>query len=848
MNCLPGRKEKRQPMSWFEDLTGRVRDTSIRTKLSGALVIVLLLIAAISVLSVVQVVSVNRVTTEIREVRLPQVELLEKLRRLALQHHLVVMRRLQVIDYRNLAEIDASLNETRQDIKAASASFEATISSPEERRLFSIFSRSWDIYLSSLDQVNDAVDSGEQEEAAEFANGTTRIQYQAAVKELENLISHAKSQSQDAAARASSAVSRAITQSLAVLLIASLAALGTVFWVQRNVSGPLRKIAHAMRRLTIGDHTTPIPEATPRRDEIGVLVLALAGYRDALIHSREFAHNAEREWERLRAAVANMPVGLSMFDASDRLIICNRIYCDMYGLPPEDTLRGRSCREIFADARRNGGIYDSISEVVADARVDLGNTTHLVYETSDERILALGIQSIAGGGWIAIHEDITARRRVEEKIRHMARHDALTDLGNRILFRDSLEDALTGLQETESLAVLCIDLDRFKNVNDTLGHPVGDALLQTVADRLRSCISQTDIAARFGGDEFAVIQRGPVQQPEAASELARRIVRIVGEPYEIEGQQIIIGASVGIAVAPVDGINADTLLKNADMALYTAKSDGRGVHRFFRDEMSLRSQTRRLLELELRRALVSGELCLHYQPMFSIENRQVVSFEALLRWNHPTRGLVAPNEFIWLAEEVGLIVPIGQWVMEQACRDAATWPSFIGIAVNVSPVQFRDRGFLDQVMDALRVSELEPPRLEIEITERVLIADAPTTIDILQRLHEIGVRIAMDDFGTGYSSLGYLRQFHFDRIKIDRSFVADLDENDQGSLAIVRAVAGLSSSLNIATTAEGVESEQQFERLRAEGCDMVQGFLLGMPVPADEVTRMFVEGGAISAA
>lgn len=835
-------------MNWFEDLTGRIRDTSIRTKLSGTLVVVLLLIAAISALSVVQVVSVNRVTTEIREVRLPQVELLEKLRRLALQHQLVVMRRLQVIDYRNLAEIDTSLSETRRDMKDASATFEATIGSPEEKRLFAIFSRAWDIYLSSLDQVNNAVDSGELEEATQFANGTTRLQYQAAVNELENLISHAKMQSQDAAARASSAVSRAISQSLAVLTIASMAALGVIFWVQRNISGPLRNVAHAMRHLTVGDHTTPIPETTPRRDEIGVLILALAGYRDALIHSREFAHNAEREWERLRAAVANMPVGLSMFDSSDRLIICNRIYCDMYGLPPEDTLRGRTCREIFAVARQNGGIYDSISEVVSDARTDLSNTTHLVYETSDEHILALGIQCIADGGWIAIHEDITARRRVEEKIRHMARHDALTDLGNRILFRDSLEEALSGLQETESVAVLCIDLDRFKNVNDTLGHPVGDALLQTVADRLRSCIGQNDIATRFGGDEFAIIQRGPVPQPEAASDLARRIVRIAGEPYEIEGQQIVIGASVGIAVAPIDGTDADTLLKNADMALYSAKSDGRGVYRFFRDEMSLQSQTRRLLELELRRALLADELCLHYQPMFSIEDRRVVGFEALLRWNHPARGLVAPNEFIWLAEEVGLIVPIGQWVMEQACREAVRWPAYVGIAVNVSPVQFRDRTFVDQVLEALKNSGLEPHRLEIEITERVLIADAPTTIAILHRLHELGVRIAMDDFGTGYSSLGYLRQFHFDRIKIDRSFIADLDENDQGSLAIVRAVAGLSSSLNIATTAEGVENEQQFERLRTEGCDTVQGFLLGMPAPAEDVTRMFELGSATSAA
>lgn len=834
-------------MNWHEDLTGSVRETSIRTKLSGALVFVLLLIAAVSALSVAQVVSVNKVTTEIREVRLPQVELLEKLRRLALQHQLVVMRRLQVIDYRNLAEIDANLNETRQELKEASDSFKATISSPEEERLFAIFSHAWEIYLTSLTQVNDAVESGELEEATEFANGTTRLQYQAAVNELQNLIDYAKTQSEDAAARASNAVSRAITQSLIVLVIASLAALGAIFWVQRNVSGPLRGIAHAMRRLTVGDHTTPIPKPTSRGDEIGVLVLALAGYRDALIHSRDFARNAEREWERLRAAVANMPVGLSMFDVSDRLIICNRIYCDMYGLPPEDTLRGRTYHEIFADALRHGGIYAPIAEVLADVRADREGATHLVYETDDQRILALGIQSIAGGGWLAIHEDITARRRVEEKIRHMARHDTLTDLGNRLLFRDSLEERLSELTDKENVAVLCIDLDRFKNVNDTLGHPVGDILLQAVADRLRSCISQNDIAARFGGDEFAIIQLSPVQQPEAASDLARRIVRIIGEPYEIDGQQIIIGASVGIAIAPLDGKNADILLKNADMALYTAKADGRGVYRFFRDEMSLRSQTRRLLELELRRALVAGELCLHYQPMFNMENREIVGFEALLRWNHPTRGIVPPNDFIWLAEEVGLIVPMGQWVVEQACRDAAAWPNDICIAVNVSPVQFRERNFADQVVAALAASGLEPHRLEIEITERVLIANTSMTLAILQRLHEIGVRIAMDDFGTGYSSLGYLRQFHFDRIKIDRSFVADLGEGDQESLAIVRAVAGLSSSLDIATTAEGVENEQQFERLRQEGCDTVQGFLLGMPMPAEDVARLFAEG-AISAA
>jgi diguanylate cyclase (GGDEF)-like protein/PAS domain S-box-containing protein len=835
-------------MSW-QGLTSGARDASIRTKMSGALVFVLLLIAAVSALGVAQVVSVNRVTTEIREVRLPQVEILEKLRRLALQHHLVVMRRLQVIDYRNLAEIDASLDETRLELETASGSFKATIRSGEEERLFALFSQAWATYLASLDRVNDALESGEQEEATALANGTTRIEYQTAARELENLIAYAKAKSEDAAARASTAVSRAISQSLALFAIASLAALAATSWVRRNISGPLRSITLAMRRLTIGDHTTPIPEPTPRRDEIGVLLLALSGYRDALIHSRDFARNAEREWERLRAAVANMPVGLSMFDADDRLIICNRIYCEMYGLAPEDTLRGHHRDEIFANATRHGGIYDAFRDTLLEARTGGDVTVHAVFETDDDRILALGIQNIAGGGWVAIHEDVTARRRVEERIRHMARHDALTDLGNRLLFRDSLEEALSGLDDKRGIAVLCIDLDRFKNVNDTLGHPVGDALLQAVADRLRACISQTDIAARFGGDEFAIIQPAPMPQPDAASELASRIVRIIGEPYEIDGQQIIIGASVGIAIAPRDGTDPDTLLKNADMALYTAKADGRGVYRFFHDEMGLRSQTRRLLELELRRALVSDELCLHYQPMFNMENREIIGFEALLRWNHPIRGIVPPNDFIWLAEEVGLILPIGQWVIEQACRDAAAWPRNIAVAVNVSPVQFRDKGFADQVIGALAASGLEARRLEIEITERVLIADTSVTLALLQRLHEIGVRIAMDDFGTGYSSLGYLRKFHFDRIKIDRSFVADLGEGDQESLAIVRAVASLSSNLNIATTAEGVETEQQFLRLRQEGCDTVQGFLLGRPMPVDDVARMFADSdSAISAA
>jgi diguanylate cyclase (GGDEF)-like protein/PAS domain S-box-containing protein len=835
-------------MLWRKLIEG-LRDASIRAKLSGALVFVLVLIAVISALGAIQVISVNRVTTEIREVRLPQVEMLEKIRRLALEHNLLMTRRLQVIDYSHLAEVDTGLYTSRLDLAITASAFKETIRTTDEARLFGAFSSAWATYLASLDRVNEQLQSGEIEQATALANSTTLTAYQKTMADLDSLIAHAKRLSDDAADRATDAVRRSVMQPLIAFGLANLAALGAILWVQRNISGPLSSITLAMRRLTVGDHTTPIPAATPRRDEIGVMLQALSGYRDALIHSREFARNAEREWERLRAAVANMPMGLSMYDSDERLVICNRAYCDIYGLPPEDTLRGRTRDEIFAQATRAGGLDAVVKAAVIDTKANGNATMRRIFETNDDRILSLAVQSIAHGGWVAIHEDITARRRVEERIRHMARHDALTDLGNRLLFRDSLEDALRQLPARDGLAVLCIDLDRFKNVNDTLGHPVGDALLQAVADRLRACVSQTDIAARFGGDEFAIIQLGQVQYPEAAADLARRIVRIIGEPYEIDGQQIIIGASVGIAIAPSDGRDPDTLLKNADMALYTAKADGRGIYRFFHDEMGHRSQTRRVLELELRRAMVSNELRLHYQPMFNVDSRQVIGVEALLRWQHPTRGLVPPNDFIWLAEEVGLILPIGYWVLEQACRDAAQWPSHVSVAVNVSPLQFRDKAFVDHVLAALQVSGLAAHRLEIEITENVLVFETSATLAILQRLHEIGVRVAMDDFGTGYSSLGYLRQFHFDRIKIDRAFIADIDHDDHESLAIVRAVAGLSASLNIATTAEGVETERQLACLRNEGCDTVQGFLLGMPQPAENISRLFgSEDSATSAA
>ena len=427
--------------------------------------------------------------------------------------------------------------------------------------------------------------------------------------------------------------------------------------------------------------------------------------------------------------------------------------------------------------------------------------------------------------------------RSREEAHHLSLHDALTGLPNRALLAERLAHALVHAQRYGGmLAMLCLDLDRFKQVNDTLGHPVGDALLCAVADRLRSCLRRTDTVARLGGDEFAIIQT-PVVKAEEASLLARRIVEALSEPYDLDGYQVNIGTSVGIALAPADAADAGSLFKMADMALYRAKADGRGTARFFEPEMDAKLQARRVLEVDLRKAVAKGEFELNYQPLVDLASGRVDAFEALVRWRHPQRGQVSPDEFIPLAEETGLVVPLGAWVLYQACMEAAEWPADVRVAVNVSAAQFKGGGLVAVVDEALTASGLPPPRLEMEITETALLADADTTLAVLRELRAKGVRIAMDDFGTGYSSLSYLRSFPFDKIKIDRCFVQDI-ETSKDCEAIVRAVTGLGVSLGIAITAEGVETAAQLDRLRAEGCDQVQGYLFSRPVKAGEVAAL----------
>jgi diguanylate cyclase (GGDEF)-like protein len=557
---------------------------------------------------------------------------------------------------------------------------------------------------------------------------------------------------------------------------------------------------------------------------------------------------AELEEQNFRfdAAINHMSQGLVMFDAAARLVVCNRRYREMYDLSAEITRVGTSLSALLTERAATGtfsGDTDEYIRYLLDSLQQGKNVTR-VTELPDGRTVTVVNHPMPGGGWVATHEDITERRRAEQQIAHMARHDALTDLPNRVLLRERLSDALSNLHRGRMLAVHYLDLDHFKSVNDTLGHPVGDELLKAMAERLRNCISDWDTVARIGGDEFAIIQTD-IETPSEAAMLARLICDVIKEPYDLNGHALIAETSIGIAIGPNDGIEANELLKNADMALYGAKSEGRGTYCFFESEMDARVKLRRSMELSLRHALDRGEFDLEFQPVLDLKRDCISCCEALLRWRHPDGLTIGPAEFIPVAEEIGVIVPLGEWVLRQACAAAATWPGDIRVAVNLSPIQVNNQKLLSTVIGALASSRLPARRLELEITEAVLLQNSESTIATLHRLRELGVRISMDDFGTGFSSLSYLRSFPFDNIKIDRCFISGLPDADD-SLAIVRAVTTLASSLKMTTTAEGVETEQQLALVRALGCTEMQGYVFSRPLPAADIIRFIQPEGRIA--
>ncbi|WP_027516014.1 bifunctional diguanylate cyclase/phosphodiesterase [Bradyrhizobium sp. WSM1417] len=513
-----------------------------------------------------------------------------------------------------------------------------------------------------------------------------------------------------------------------------------------------------------------------------------------------------------------------------------------YGYACETFLRMK-VREIWP--KEEWLSYTQALRDVGDTYQSEHHWRHVKADGTEICVLTFGRRIVLEGreGYLVAVVDITERRKAEARIAHMALHDGLTNLPNRALHQERLGEALgSGNAAGKRVAVLCIDLDLFKNVNDSFGHPMGDCLLKQVADRLRSRVASNNLAARLGGDEFGIILADDTS-PKQASDFAAGLISMLSEPYEIDGNQVVIGASIGIALSPGDGTSSEELMRNADMALYRAKQDGRGTQRFFEREMDHQVQRRRELELDLRRAYANGEFELHYQPLVDVALDKISGFEALLRWHHPEKGMISPAEFIPVAEDIGLIVSLGEWVLREACNEAVKWPSEIKVAVNLSPAQFRSRNLVQVVISALANSGLSPKRLELEITESVFLAETEANLAILHKLRELGVSISLDDFGTGYSSLSYLRSFPFDKIKIDRSFVKDLAKRSD-CVAIVRAISGLGRSLNITTTAEGVETTEQLDWLRAEGCNEVQGFLFSGARPAAEVEQLLRRFGA----
>ncbi|MGE0849439.1 MAG: EAL domain-containing protein [Hyphomicrobiaceae bacterium] len=551
------------------------------------------------------------------------------------------------------------------------------------------------------------------------------------------------------------------------------------------------------------------------------ILVMIAGLAAAVMDRQTSRHSVERIRELVDAASEGIII------ATDGVIInANRRITELCGA--EDLL-----------GRRVGG--DLLEEMIVPPQRG-SVTVETMLKIADGGVIPVEVlcqtfrSGIRGNEVYAIR-DLTERRHNEAKINHMARHDALTDLPNRMLLAERLDQALIHAGREGMIAVLCVDLDRFKEVNDSLGHSVGDTLLKAAADRLRGCLRETDTIARMGGDEFVILMSEAIQLVEVTS-LATRLIEAVSAPFLVQDHQILIGASVGIALSPSDGSEAEQLLKNADIALYRAKSEGRGAYRFFEKGMDLRMQARRSLEMDLRKALTNGEFTLHYQPVHDLKSNELCGFEALLRWQHPERGMVSPGEIIPLAEETGFIVQIGEWVLRQACAEAANWPPHLKIAINLSPRQFKSRNLLQAVVSAIVASGINPGRLELEITETVLLHDSTATLELLRKLQDFGVRIALDDFGTGYSSLSYLRSFPFDKIKIDQSFVRGLSDGSAEAVAIVRAVTQMGLSLGMSITAEGVETAEQLAIIRAEGCAEAQGYLFNPPAPAHEVTKM----------
>ena len=644
---------------------------------------------------------------------------------------------------------------------------------------------------------------------------------------------------------------RRLAQDMAILGVLSILLFaGAWLLAEFAIRLQISRIVKMAQRLGAGDLGARILPPFPK-GELGGLMTVLNGTAASLERQKQDIDDlnlrlsqSQRlealERQRLDTAVNNIPQGLLMYDAANRIVVCNQRYLEIYGLSPDVVKPGCSFHDLIRHRKETGSFAGNVDEFCSNVlrNVALGKPTSSIVEAADGRSIQIVNQPLAAGGWIVTMEDVTERKRSDTRIVHMAHYDALTDLPNRVLFRERLDAGLRTIAAGEQLAVFYIDIDEFKRINDSLGHSVGDELLKAVASRLRGCLADTDLVARLGGDEFAIIQTA-IKRPADTMDLIAQIYQAIREPYECVGHLLTTDASIGIALAPQDCTELDQLLKNADLAMYEAKADGRRTYRFFEPGMDARVKALRTLELDLRQAITEGGFEIHYQPLVNLGDNGVTGCEALLRWRHHQRGMISPAEFIPVAEESGMIDALGEWVLSVACAEAATWPDHLKIAVNVSPVQFRSQAFALKVAVALAASGLPAHRLELEITEAVLIRDDEAALTMLHQLHKLGVRIALDDFGTGYSSLSYLQRFPFDKIKIDRCFIKDVAEL-KGSASIVQAVVNIAAARQMTTTAEGVETAQQLEMLRKLGCTEMQGYLFSPALPAADIKHLLL--------
>ena len=823
---------------------------SIRSKVVAAFAVLLCCVSGLYLIALRDLHAVKAAAADVRDNQLPSVLLLSDMAAETEQFRLLEANLALTADAAVRATDIAAMTAAReQAIQSFRAYYKLAGSGLEQQMADATLDR-WQAYLALHDRIIAGMQRGDAAGLASLYLGEMRAAFNNFRAALQPLIRFNIRESREGADLGAAVAESAFGSIIALITGIALACAGLGWCLINGVSAPIAHMTDAMRRLAQHDMATAVP-GLGRGDEIGAMARAVEVFRDDIIARQEGEALLRQTNLQLDATLNSMVQGILVWGADQRVQIVNKRYAAVVGVTEASVTPGMTVEDIVANYQSHGLLLDkparTLSEMIGMLISGHPSTeSEMVFRP--DLIVRVITEPMPNGGAVITYEDITEKRQSQERIAFMAHHDALTGLPNRKVFQNRIDALIAERPEQDPFAVLCLDLDRFKEVNDTLGHPAGDELLRLVAGRLRGCVRDGDLVARLGGDEFAIIVEGG--DAKSAAALATRLIGSISAPYELQSNHTVIGTSIGIEVFEPH-VPGSELLKRADVALYRAKED-RGTFAFFEPGMDQHLQVRRRLEADLRLALIRAEFVLYYQPLYNLAEDRITGFEALIRWNSPSRGFVAPDQFIPISEQTGLIVPIGEWVLATACADAMQWPDHVRVAVNLSASQTKSKRLLPLIQEILATTGLPARRLELEITETVLLQDTDTVIATLNSLHAMGVRVSMDDFGTGYSSLSYLRRFQFDKLKIDRSFVSDLGaitkEGAQvteplaaaakNAATIIHAIVGLGENLGISTTAEGVETAEQFAQVRAQGCTEVQGYFISRPQPAPEIAAL----------